>query len=380
MGAFDFIVVGGGMAGASAGYELAEVARVLIVEREAQPGYHTTGRSAALYSETYGNAVIRALTTGGKGFYRAPPEGFAAHPLLTPRGALFVGTAEQRPKLERHIEEAGSLVDSLRWFEAAEVAAMVPVLRPDYGVAGVYEPDAMDIDVHALHQGYLRGLRARGGSIVTGAEMLSATRRGDLWHIETTAGSFEAPVLVNAAGAWADVLGRLCGARAVGLVPKRRTALTFQPGPGLQTDHWPLVVEADETWYIKPDAGRLLLSPADETPSEPCDAQPEELDVATAIDRLERATTLKVGRIDSKWAGLRSFVKDKSPVVGFDPMVPGLFWLAGQGGYGIQTAPGMARLVAALAKGSPVPADLAALGVDAATVSPARFQTANEPA
>jgi D-arginine dehydrogenase len=239
---------------------------------------------------------------------------------------------------------------------------------------GLLEPDAMDIDVHALHQGYLRGLRARGGSLVCGAEARLLAHDGADWQVETAAGGFAAPVVVDAAGAWADELGRMAGAAPIGLVPKRRTAITFDPPAGLPIDRWPAVIDIDEQWYFKPDAGRLLASPADETPSPPCDAQPEEMDIALAVDRIERAASFRIRRIEHKWAGLRSFVADKTPVVGFDDRVEGFFWLAGQGGYGIQTSPAMGRLAAALAAGEGVPADLATLGVDAAALSPRRLR------
>jgi D-arginine dehydrogenase len=230
----------------------------------------------------------------------------------------------------------------------------------------------MDIDVHALHQGFLRGLRARDGVLVCNAEVRALARYRGHWRAQTSVGEFEAPLLVNAAGAWADEIGRLAGAKPIGLVPKRRTAITFDPPAGTVIEHWPAVIDIDEEWYFKPDAGRVLASPADETPSPPCDAQPDEYDVAVLVDRLARATTLQVPRIRARWAGLRSFVADRTIVAGFDDEEPGLFWLAGQGGYGIQTAPAVARGAAALINGEAVPADIAVLGVDAAVLSPRR--------
>ncbi len=372
---FDFIVIGAGMAGASAGYELAAQGRVLLLEREGQPAYHTTGRSAAVYTEAYGNATIRALTSGGRGFFLDPPPGFTEQPILTPRGVMFIGRADQAHALDREAETAGRLVDTIRRIDAAEACAAVPVLRPDYVAGGVLEPDAMDIDVHALLVGFLRGLRARDGAIVTDAEVKGLNRAGGVWQVETGIGAFAAPVVVNAAGAWCDPVARLAGARPVGLVPKRRTAITFDPPAATAIDARPAVIDVDEQFYFKPDAGRLLGSPADETPSPPCDAQAEELDIAIAVDRIETASTLKVKRIESRWAGLRSFVADKTPVVGFDADVEGFFWLAGQGGYGIQTAPSMGRVAAGLARGQGIPPDLAERGVDAAALAPARCQT-----
>jgi D-arginine dehydrogenase len=370
---FDFIVIGAGIAGASAGFELAALGRVVLIERESQPGYHTTGRSAAQYIQSYGNATVRALTVGAGPFFSEPPGGFAEHALLSPRGALYVGRPDQTAELDRFVAEAGQLVANIRRLDAAAARAMVPVLRPEALGGAVLEPDAMDIDVHALHQGYLRGLRARAGRVVTDAEVRGLQHGPAGWLAETTAGGFTAPVVVNAAGAWCDEVARLGGARPIGLVPKRRTAITFDVPPGYEIASWPLVVGIGEDFYFKPEAGRLLASPADETPVPPCDVQPDDLDVAIAVARIEAATGLEIRRIASKWAGLRSFVADKTLVAGFDAEAEGFFWLAGQGGYGIQTAPSMARIAAALATGRTLPPDLADLGVEAAALSPRRF-------
>jgi D-arginine dehydrogenase len=371
---FDLVIIGAGMAGASAGYELAAHGRVLILEQEDQPGYHTTGRSAALYAETYGNATVRALTTGGKGFYLGPPAGFAAHPLLLPRGVVFIGRADQRGALERFLAEVAGLRSNIRRIGAAELEAQVPVFQPGYVADAVLDPDAMDIDVHGLHQGYLRGLKSRGGRLLTDAQVRGLSRQAGLWRVETKAGPFQARAVVNAAGAWADEIGALAGAKPIGLVPKRRTAIQFRPPAGLDIARWPTVIDADEQFYFRPDAGKIMASPADETPMPPCDVQPEDLDIAILVDRLEKVVTLPIPRIENRWAGLRSFVADKTPVVGYDGEVEDFFWLAGQGGYGIQTAPGIARLVAALARGKPVPDDLAALGVTEAALSPSRIR------
>lgn len=371
---FDIAIVGGGMAGASAGYFMAERSRVLLLEMEAQPGYHTTGRSAALYSEAYGNAAIRALTSGGRAFYEAPPAGFAEHPLLTPRGALFIGRDDQQAALDATAAEASANVDSIRRLDAAATRALVPVLREDYVGGGVHEPDAMDIDVNALHQGFLRGLRARGGDVRVDAEVTGLQRDADAWRIESRGGTVRAAVLVNAAGAWCDVVAGMAGVAPIGLVPKRRTAILFAPPQDAGSDGWPLCVDVDETFYFKPDAGKLMGSPADETPLDPCDVQPDELDIALAVDRIETATTMQIRRIEHRWAGLRSFVADKTPVVGFDAAVDGFFWLAGQGGYGIQTAPSMGRVSAALVAGQDIPGDLQDFGVAAAALSPSRLR------
>ncbi|HIC80275.1 MAG TPA: FAD-binding oxidoreductase [Kiloniellaceae bacterium] len=367
----DFLIVGAGIAGASAAYELAAGGSVIVLEREEAPGYHTTGRSAAQFLESYGNDVIRAITRASRTFYDAPPEGFAEHALLSPRPSVYLAREDQLDSLADFQKGPGADTAALT---AAEVAELVPVVRPGYAAAGLIEENASDIDVHALHQGYLKGLRRRGGQVVTRAEVTAARRAGGVWQVETAKGAFAAPVLVNAAGAWADALGRLAGAEPIGLQPKRRTAITFDGPEGSDCREWPLVADIAESFYFKPESGRLLASPGDETPMEPCDVQPEELDIAVTVDRIERATTLKVRRIAHKWAGLRSFVADKSLVIGFDGAVEGLFWLAGQGGYGIQTAPAAARCAAALATGADLPGDVAKLGLTAEAIAPARLR------
>jgi len=375
----DFLIVGAGMAGASAAYELAAHGRVLLLEREAQPGYHSTGRSAALYTQTYGHAVVRALTVASWDFYANPPAGFTDHPLLTPRGVLLIGRADQEQALQTAFAEGRRLTPTVERLDRAGTLTRAPMLREDYVAGAVWEPDAMDLDVHAIHHGYLRGLKARGGRQVGDAEVRELARHDGLWVARTPAGDFAAPVLVNAAGAWADSLAILAGVRPIGLVPKRRTAVTFDPvfdnpkdAEGLAG--WPMVIDVDETFYFKPDAGRLLASPADETPVDPCDVQPEELDVALAVDRVERAARFHIRRLAHRWAGLRSFVADKVPVVGFDGEATDFLWLAGQGGYGIQTAPAMARTAAALATGGGLPSDVAALGVTPADLAPDRLR------
>lgn len=375
----DFLVIGCGMAGASAAYELAAHGRVLLLERESQPGYHSTGRSAALYTQTYGHRVVRALTVASWDFYADPPAGFAEHPLLTPRGVLLIGRADQAPALDAAFAEGARLTPTVERLDQAGALARAPMLRADYVAGAVWEPDAMDLDVHAIHHGYLRGLKARGGRAVNDAEVRELARRDGLWMARTPAGDFSAPVLVNAAGAWADSVAALAGVRPVGLVPKRRTAVTFDPvfdsaGDAEGLNGWPMVIDVDETFYFKPDAGRMLASPADETPVEPCDVQPEELDVALTVDRVEQAARFRIRRLTHRWAGLRSFVADKVPVVGFDGEADGFLWLAGQGGYGIQTAPAMARTAAALATGGGLPAEVAGLGVAPADLAPARLR------
>ncbi len=369
---FDIAIIGAGIAGASAGWAMAATHRVVVIERENQPGYHTSGRSAALFSETYGNAVVRGLSVASRGFLIDPPEGFSAHPVLGPRGAMFIGTQDQLGLVDRIAQDGARLVASVTRISAAEARRRVPALRADWIAGATLEPDAMDIDTHAMLNGYLRGFRTRGGAIHLDAEVIGLVRDGAGWRIVMRGGEIRADIVVNAGGSWCDPLGALAGAKPIGLVPKRRTAFLVDSPSGVDTQHWPLVVAADESFYFKPDAGKLLCSPADETPSAPCDAQPEELDIAIAVDRIQQATDFTIARISHRWAGLRSFVADKTPVVGFDPDVPGFFWLAGQGGYGFQTAPAMARAAASLVDRRDVPAELDDRGVTAAALSPGR--------
>jgi D-arginine dehydrogenase len=370
----DLIVIGAGIAGAAAAAHLAANRRVVLLERESQPGYHSTGRSAALFTETYGNRAIRALTKASRAFYEAWAEGFAETPILTPRGALMFAAPGQEAALDEAWDELSPLDPRIRRLDAAETRRIVPVLRPDRVIGAVHEPDAMDLDVHVLHQGYLRLLRRRNGRVVTDAEVRALRYGAGCWTAATPVGDFTAPIVVNAAGAWADVVAGLTGLPPIGLVPKRRTALTIAAPAGVDSRDWPMTLDVAESFYFKPESGRLLVSPADETAMPPCDVQPDELDIAIAIDRLMRATTIEVTRVERKWAGLRSFVADKTTVNGFDPLAEGFFWLAGQGGYGIQTAEGMARCAVSLIDRGGLPADLAAAGLDAATLSPARFR------
>ena len=376
MESVDFLIVGGGIAGASIGYWLAREGRVRLLERESQPGYHSTGRSAALFWEGYGTPQVRALTCASRRFLSAPPAGFGEHPVLTPRGALIVATRERAAALDELLAEIGPNAPAARRIDCAGALAMVPVLRREAAHAAVYEPDALDIDVHALHQGYLRGIRTAGGSVAGDAGVTAIERDRDGWRVESRAGTVRAAVLINAAGAWCDEVAAMAGAARIGLVPKRRSAFTFAPPPGSEVARWPMFIDVDESFYVKPDAGMLLGSPANADPTHPQDVQPEEMDIALAIERIESATTLAVRRPARTWAGLRSFVADGDLVGGFDPQVPGFFWVAAQGGYGIQTSAAMGEACAALAGGRPIPAHIADRGITAQTLGPARLRQA----
>ena len=366
----DVIVIGAGIAGASVAYELAHRGmRVCIAEMEAHPGYHTTGRSAATFVGCYGNEVIRAISAASRPFFVNPPSGFCGHALLADRGVLYAAGEAQLDELEAFIAEPPNL-GLLERIDPLIALEMVPVLKVDAIAGAAYERDAQDIDVNALLMGYLKGVRDAGGILETGAEVQTLIRRAGAWGIETPTGTMSAPIVVNAAGAWGDEVAHLAGTRPVGLVPKRRTALTIDPDEPFA--NWPLTISLDETWYFRPESGNLLISPADESPSAPCDSQPEELDIARCIDRIERVTRIKVGRLVSKRAGLRTFVYDKSPVCGYADDVDGFFWLVGQGGYGIQTAPALADIAACLLVGEDISEDLRIRGMRVESLAPGR--------
>jgi len=359
----DFIVVGAGIAGASAAYELQRHGSVALLERESLPGQHTTGRSAAFLVDSYAGPVVGKLTRAGRGFFEQPPEGFTEIPLVTPNSVLWIGRDDQRASLDAAIakgREAGAKLHEVSISEAREIC---PALREDYVASAVAEPSAMHIDVAGLFEAFLRGFRQRGGLIATKAEATRIKRCGDAWEVEAGGQTFRAPIVVNAAGAWCDVIGRLAGARPIGLRPLRRTAITFDGPRDTDTRSWPLVIDADEDFYFKPEGAQLLASPCDETPSEPCDPRAEDYDVALAADRVQRATNLEIRQIRNRWAGLRSFVADRSIVIGMDAERTGFFWLAGQGGFGIMTSPAAARATAGLIVNDSLPEDLLDLGI-----------------
>lgn len=356
----DILIIGAGIAGASAAYFLRDQADFLILERESQPGYHSTGRSAAQFTETYGNEVIRQLSTLSRPFLEAPPAGFTETSLLTPRGTLFLSP----PGEHRHM--AHQAVVSLT---PAEVGELLPVVREAWREGAFYEAAAMDIDVASLHQGYLRGLRDR---IKTNTEVLEIKRLAKGWRLRCNSGDFTARILVNAAGAWCDKIAHMAGLAELGLVPMRRTALTVAAPEGRDVSRWPLCTGGEERFYFKPDAGRLLCSLADETPSQPQDARPEELDIALAAERIQEATSLQIRRIEHSWAGLRSFVADRTPAVGFARDAEDFFWLAGQGGYGIKTSPALGRIAGELIQ-NPAKESFFAGQIQAARLSPLRL-------
>ena len=375
----DYLIVGGGIAGASVGYWLAPHGRVVLLERESQPGYHSTGRSAALFMESYGTPQVRALTMASRAFLESPPAGFADHPVVSPRGAMMVAADGQEASLQAHWDVLRAMSPRAALLDAAGACELTPVLRRDKVVGAVHEPDAADMDVHAMLQGFLRGIRRAGGSIVTDAEVTRLARTAGVWQVQAGGERYESPVVLNAAGAWAGKVGAMAGALPIGLQPRRRSAFIFAPPAGLSCLAWPLTAGIAEDWYFKPDAGMLLGSPANADPVEPHDVQAELLDIATAIERIGQMTTLTIARPTHTWAGLRSFVPDGDLVGGWDPRAPGFFWVAAQGGYGIQTSPAMGEACAALARGLPIPQRIAAFGLTAAMLAPDRLDPGATP-
>ncbi len=371
----NIMIIGAGIAGASAAYEIKKAApktEVTLLEREEATGYHSTGRSAALYTEAYAEGVFAKIAKASRPFLEDPPAGFSDHPLLTPRGLLLLAEPGFADHMDRLLETHGQVTGGLRRIDSAQAHAIVPALTESAIVGGLYEEQAKDIDVHALHQGFLKGFKAYGGKLKNNAEVLSIQSTDGGWRVQSKAGLFEGQTVVNAAGAWSDEIARLAGIGPLGLVPKLRTMIAIDPAPHHPAE-WPMVVDIAERFYFKPDGARLLASPADATPCEPHDAQPGELEMAIAADHLQRVTDITLRRIAHSWAGLRSFFDDHGPVVGEDPRAPGFCWLAGQGGYGIMTSPTMGRLAAGLVLKDRIPADLLDAGILGHMVRPARL-------
>lgn len=342
---YDFLVIGGGISGASAAYELAAHGSLLLLEAEKRAGYHSTGRSAALFTRNYGGPVVRKINAASSTFFKSPPDGFCDAPLLTARGSLTVAAPGNEAALEPLLAASEPGEEVLR-VSVADALERVPLLRPERVSDAVYEANVTDIDVAGLHQAYLKGLKARGGTVNTGQRVKALRRDSNHWTVATPLETYRAKTIINAAGAWADQVGALAGAKPIGLVAKRRTAIIIDAPYGTDIPAMPAVDFAGTDIYIKPDAGKLMASPGDATPTEPQDVQPDEMDIAILADWLQRETLIPVASIPHSWAGLRSFVADEAPVVGFDGQIEGFFWLAGQGGYGIMMAPALAQLTA----------------------------------
>jgi D-arginine dehydrogenase len=354
--ASDILIIGGGVAGLSAAAALSAQARVIVLEAEEQIGFHSSGRSATMLHYALGDRLVRALTLASRGFIESPPEGFSDSPLGRRMPVLVHAREDEREALDALDAEITPFA-RLERLDARGVHALCPLLKDDafYGIADL---NGIRLDPHALLQGYLRQLRNRGGALHTGARIANVEHRAGSWQVRTETGAhFSAPVLVNAAGAWADTIAGLAGVEPLGLEPRRRTIITFDAPPGTDLERLPFAKTVGDELYFAPESGRLFASPMDEVPSDPTDAQADEYEVALAAWRMEERTTVKVGHIHSRWAGLRTFAPDRHPVAGFAPGAEGFFWLAGQGGFGLQTSPAMAGIVASLIAGAawPVP-------------------------
>jgi D-arginine dehydrogenase len=361
----DIVVIGGGIAGAAAAAHLAPHSRVVLLEMEPTAGYHSTGRSAAVWILNYGPPDVRALTGASRAFFEAPPASVIDAPIMSRRPCLFLAPESQSADLDDLLADAQGLAE----IAVADAHRMVAALRPGYATRAAIEHDSFDMDVAALHAGFLRLLRAAGGHVVLGAPVERIDRANGHWRVFSGERAFAARAVVNAAGAWADTVASLAGVAPIGITPKRRTACIVE-GPANQDPAWPLMGDVAGTWYSRPEARtKLLVSPADETPVPPHDVQPDEIDIATGIANMQEALDVPVRRVEHAWAGLRSFAPDGSLVIGEDPTAARFFWMAGQGGYGIQTSPAAGSLLAALVLGRPHDAGLAA------RVSPSRFRS-----
>ena len=363
------IIIGAGIAGVSAAAKLSAETEVVLLEMEDQPGYHATGRSAAYLATSYGHPVVQAITAACESFFASPPNGFGDAPLLHPRDNIWFARPDQADSLEAMRSEN----PRLEYVDAETIRGRVPVFAPGYLLGGLWDHRGGDLDVDAILQGYLRLFRARGGRLLNGHRVTGICREPGQWRVRAGDTELTAPLLINAAGGWAEQVAALAGLAPIGLQALRRTAFTIDPPPGVEVGHWPEMVNIDEEFYFKPDAGLIMISPADETPTVPTDAQPEEIDVATGVYRFEQATGLDVRRVRASWAGMRTFAPDRLPVCGFDPREEGFFWLAGQGGYGVMTAPALAELARYLVCGNQPEGDFAALLAYGDALSPPRL-------
>lgn len=366
----DFAIIGGGIAGVSAAAHLAPHGSVILLESERSLAFHTTGRSAAMFVANYGADGSRPLCLASLTFLEYPPEDSADGPLLSDRGLLWVSDEARFDRLRAIANDGEALDAGSVLVDRDEVLRLVPKMRPERVAGGLYEPNALDIDVAALHQAFVRIARKSGAELRVSSPVTGLARAGRGWRVSTPEGDVECTAVINASGAWGDVVAGLAGIEPVGLQPTRRTAFMV---PGDRSyDGWPFVVDVDQLFYFRPDGAQLLCSLAEETPSPPLDPRPDMADIALAIERINGATTLDIRSVSSQWTGLRTFAPDREMVIGEEPTASGFFWLVGQGGTGIQTAPAYGALVASQVLGSGLPPDLS--GIDPAVTSPARFR------
>lgn len=365
----DIVVIGAGIAGISAAAELAADAGVVVFDMEQQPGYHASGRSAAYFATSYGPRIVQEITGSCEAFLLHPPDGFTETALLIPRDTVFFARKEQAESLAA----MHAANPQLEFVDEQTIRERVPVFTPGYLYGGLRDGKGGDLDVDALLQGYVRLLRNRGGRLFTNHEVTNIGRAGGGWVVTAGGQQFSAPVVVNAAGGWVEEMATLAGLDSLGVKPFRRTALTIDPPAGVDVSGWPEMVDVDEEFYFKPDAGLIMISPADETPTPPVDARPEEFDIAMGVHRFEQATGLDIRQVRASWAGLRTFAPDRLFVTGFDPRAEGFFWLAGQGGYGVQSAAAIAKLARYLVTGAEPEGDFIIVKKYVDDLSPARL-------
>lgn len=385
MTSYDYVIIGGGITGLSVGYQLSKHSSVLLLEQESQPGYHATGRSAAVFSPFYGSdrPALFSLSNASSDFFHQPPQGFCEHPLLKHRGLLMIAEKQKQTQLKETYNQLRTLVPDLKFLNQERVLEKLPALCDEFNQNAIYDDNVYDVDVHALQEGYIKGMRKHGAVIQTNQTVDQVTQKDSGWTVSTVTSNneqalFQTDVVINAAGAWADKIAEMAGLTPLGIQPLRRSAMLIDtPAPKnsaqiYQSEDWPMALEFEENFYIKPDAGCLLVSAADEVLSPPCDAQPDELEIAYAAHYAEQALGIPIRKVNHSWAGLRTFVEDRSPVIGYSHEKSGFFWLAAVGGYGIQTSPASGRYAAALVMNQDVPKDIADLGMEKTLTSPAR--------
>lgn len=372
MADYDAVIIGVGIAGASVAYTMLSHnsdLKIMLLEQESIAGYHSTGRSAAIFREADSHEIVSRLARASKSFLEEPDCRICERSFLSPRGVLYLAGNDGQKKAREFFDRWQQEIPELQFIDSTACCRLQPLLNPDYVRCAVYEPGAMEIDVNELHQCYLRGVRIFGGIFKKKSEVLQIWQSDDIWHVRTTTGSFSTERIVNCAGAWADVVAVKAGLTPLGLTPTRRTIAIVELPPDALSDA-PFILDISGQFYFKPESGRLLLSPADETPTEPGDVRPDDLDIAVAIERLQRVTTLTVRRVSNKWAGLRSFFPDRAPVIGEDPRASNFFWVAGLGGYGIKTAPAVGKIASSLILSKRLPDDVA---VTMEEITPERF-------
>ncbi len=372
----DFIIVGGGVAGLSAAYNLSKIGKVVVLEREESIGYHSSGRSASLFHLGIGNSKVKSLTYYSNEFFQNPGESFSEIPLTSPSSLLLVVRPGQEELIESELPKIREFSPKASIVDIEGISKLVPVISKDHSDIniGIFDESAYRLDAHALLQGYSKGIKKNGGLITNNANVNNISQSGSTWQVQTEDTEYVASILINAAGAWGDELAKMANVEPIGLSPLKRTLISFDPPEDSQIENWPFVRSLAEEFYFLPESGRILASPADETPITACDAQPDEYDIALAAYRIEEMTSMAVKHIHHKWSGLRTFSPDRVPVAGFDDKKSGFFWLVGQGGYGLQTAPAMADITSSLISGADFPARLFDMGITSNDVSPSRFR------